>query len=91
MLECKTTSLEVSLIQASTTNEVTMWQRGGPHCLCIVEGQCSASPVIWVKSYGAGGGAEKLSEEELGTVEERAFGREGEENIAPEGLCGFFV
>ena len=51
MLECKTTSLEVSLIQASTTNEVTMWQRGGPHCLCIVEGQCSASPVIWVKSY----------------------------------------
>ena len=40
-------SLEVSLIQASTTNEVTMWQRGGPHCLCIVEGQCSASPVIW--------------------------------------------
>ena len=69
----------------------TMWQRSGPHCLCIVEGQCSASPVIWVKSYGAGGGAEKLSEEELGTVEERAFGREGEENIAPEGLCGFFV
>ena len=47
MLECKTTSLEVSLIQASTTNEVTMWQRGGPHCFCIVEGQCSASPVIW--------------------------------------------
>ena len=35
------------MIQASTTNEVTMWQRGGPHCLCIVEGQCSASPVIW--------------------------------------------
>ena len=28
----------------------------------------------WVKSYGAGGGAEKLSEEELGTVEERDFG-----------------
>ena len=25
---------------------------------------------IWVKSNGAGGGAEKLSEEELGTMEE---------------------
>ena len=60
-----------------------MWQPGGPHCLCIVEGQCSASPVIWVKSYGAGGGAEKLSEEELGTVEERAFGREGEGEHSP--------
>ena len=41
--------------------------------------------------YGAGGGAEKLSEEELGTVEKRAFGREGEEIMVPEGLCGFFV
>ena len=34
---------------------------------------------IWVKSNGAGGGAEKLSEEELGTVEE-------ENSHAPEGL-----
>ena len=39
--------------------------------------------VILVKSNGAGGGAEKLSEEELGTVEERAFGREGEGEHSP--------
>ena len=35
--------------------------------------------VILVKSNGAGGGAEKLSKEELGTVEE-------EDSHAPEGL-----
>ena len=43
-----------------------------------------------VKLNGAGRGAEKLSKEELGTVEERDSGRERDENIAPEGLVGFF-
>ena len=44
----------------------------------------------WFKTYRAGRGAEKLSKEELGTVEKEDSGRERDENIAPEGLVGFF-
>ena len=86
MLECKTTSLEVSLIQASTTNEVTMWQRGGPHCLCIVEGQCSASPVIWTWEGEAKEELFNSAGRGLRTVEERDCWEEGKDkNKTPEG------
>ena len=86
MLECKTTSLEVSLIQASTTNEVTMWQLVGPHCLCILEGQCPASLVIWTWEGEAKEELFNSAGRGLRTMEERDCWRRGRERKrTPEG------
>ena len=69
------TSLEVSLIQAATTNEVTMWQRGGPHCFMHCRGSMLGQPGHLDLGGRGQGGVVQL-------------GREGPEDDGGEGLLG---